>query len=156
MQIMTKDPSLRYPLLLAIVTTGLLSGCVDRSLSIRTTPPGAHVFIDGVEVGKSPLVIPFSHYGTWDVLVRMEEDEKRGERSLAPQRRQVKLTPPWYQRFPIDFVSEVLWPGTIRLEYEESFLLEPQDLDALSEKFRNTAREHGITGPLDDPVDTPR
>jgi hypothetical protein len=133
----------------------VLPGCVERSLSIRTSPPGATVFVDGIDVGKSPVTIPFDHYGTWDVVVRMEENEKRGERSLAPQRRQVHLSPPWYQRFPIDFVFDVLWPGNIQVSFEESFVLEPQDLDALSERFRATAREHGIVGPLDEPADTP-
>ncbi|MDE0959173.1 MAG: PEGA domain-containing protein [Planctomycetota bacterium] len=128
----------------------ILPGCVERSLSIRTDPPGARVFVDGVDVGEAPVSLPFSHYGTRDVLVRMEEDDQRGVRSLAPQQRRVHLSPPWYQRFPIDIVSEVLWPGTIQIAYDELFVLEPQDLDALSERFRATAREHGVIGPLDD------
>ncbi len=143
-------------ILLALLSSLIvLPGCVERSLSIRTSPPGAKVFIDGIDVGKSPVTISFDHYGTRDVMVRMEENEKRGERSLAPQRRQVRLSPPWYQRFPIDFVFDVLWPGKIQVSFEESFVLEPQDLDALSERFRATAREHGVVGPLDDPGDTP-
>jgi hypothetical protein len=85
----------------------------------------------------------------------MEEDEKRGERSLAPQRRIVKLTPPWYQRFPLDFVSEILWPGTLEVIHEEVFVLKPQDLDALSERFRSSARGFGVASPLDDPPEDP-
>ncbi len=143
-------------LLLLFSALSIVPGCVDRSLSIRTDPTGAQVFIDGVDVGESPVTVPFSHYGTRAVLVRMEEDDQRGVRSLAPQHRLVHLSPPWYQRFPIDIVSELLWPGTIEISYEERFELEPQDLDALSEKFRATAREHGVIGPLDPPEDDQR
>lgn len=133
----------------------LCSGCVERTLVIRSEPVGAKVFIDGIDAGNTPVRIPFDFYGTRDILVRMEEDEKRGERSLAPIRRIVKLTPPWYQRFPIDFVSENLWPGKLEVTHEEVFVLEPQDLDALSERFRNTARGFGVASPLDEPEDSP-
>ena len=128
----------------------LCSGCVERTLVIRTEPVGARVLIDGIDAGTSPVRIPFDFYGTRDILVRMEEDDKRGERSLAPIRRIVKLTPPWYQRFPLDFISEILWPGKLTVIHEEVFVLEPQDLDALSERFRNSARGFGVASPLDD------
>ncbi len=153
----SKSPRLmgKWALSLWVISLLLLcSGCVDRFLVVRTEPVGAKVFVDGIDVGISPVRIPFNFYGTRDLLVRMEEDEKRGERSLAPQRRIVKLTPPWYQRFPLDFVSEILWPGTLEVIHEEVFVLEPQDLDALSERFRSTAKEFGITSPLDDPGDS--
>jgi hypothetical protein len=143
-------------LLLLFSALSSVPGCVDRSLSIRTDPAGARVFIDGVDVGVSPVTLPFSHYGTRAVLVRMEEDDQRGERSLAPQHRLVHLSPPWYQRFPIDIVSELLWPGTIEISYEERFVLQAQDLDALSQKFHETAREHGVIGPLEPPEDDQR
>ncbi len=133
----------------------LCSGCVERALVIRSEPVGAKVFIDGIDAGTTPVRVPFDFYGTRDVLVRMEEDEKRGERSLSPIRRIVKLTPPWYQRFPLDFISENLWPGKLTVIHEEVFVMEPQDLDALSERFRDTARGFGVASPLDDPEDSP-
>ncbi|MGE4619680.1 MAG: PEGA domain-containing protein [Planctomycetota bacterium] len=133
----------------------LCCGCVERTLVIRTEPVGAKVFIDGIDAGTSPIRVPFDFYGTRDLLVRMEEDEKRGERSLAPERRIVKLTPPWFQRFPLDFISEILWPGTLEVVHEEVFVLKPQDLDALSESFRSTARKFGVVSPLADPEEAP-
>ena len=93
----SKSPRLmgKWALSLWVISLLLLcSGCVDRFLVVRTEPVGAKVFVDGIDVGISPVRIPFNFYGTRDLLVRMEEDEKRGERSLAPQRRIVKLTPP--------------------------------------------------------------
>jgi hypothetical protein len=157
MPLISAKPMYRIAILLLLCSTvTIVPGCVDRSLTIRTDPVGARVFIDGVDVGESPVTLPFSHYGTRAVLVRMEEDDQRGERSLAPQHRLVHLSPPWYQRFPIDIVSDLLWPGTIEISFEEQFVLEAQDLDALSEQFRATAREHGVTGPLDPPNDDQR
>ncbi|MEC9477385.1 MAG: PEGA domain-containing protein [Planctomycetota bacterium] len=141
---------------LSLISSILLcSGCVERALVIRSEPVGAKVFIDGIDAGTTPVRVPFDFYGTRDVLVRMEEDEKRGERSLSPIRRIVKLTPPWYQRFPLDFISENLWPGKLTVIHEEVFVMEPQDLDALSERFRDTARGFGVASPLDDPEDSP-
>ena len=152
----TPDSIARWASSLWILSFLLLcTGCVDLLLPIIKKNIGAKVFIDGVDVGTSPVTIPFDFYGNRDLLVRMEEDEKRGERSLAPQRRIVKLTPPWYQRFPLDFVSEILWPGTLEVIHEEVFVLKPQDLDALSERFRSSARGFGVASPLDDPPEDP-
>ena len=57
----------------------LCSGCVERALVIRSEPAGARVFIDGIDSGTTPIRVPFDFYGTRDVLVRMEEDEKESK-----------------------------------------------------------------------------
>ena len=47
------------------LTLGLLilSGCVDRTISITSTPSGALVYLNDEEVGRTPLVTPFTFYG---------------------------------------------------------------------------------------------
>ncbi len=137
----------------SIFLFGLLTfaatGCVDRSLIIKSDPAGARVFLNGQDKGTTPATIPFDFYGTWDLQIRMEENELRGVRSLKPVRTKIEVSPPWHQRFPLDFFTDVLWPGTIELEHTFQYKLEQQDLDALSDSFRNVAEENGVRLPID-------
>ena len=49
-------------------------GCqgVQRSLEITSQPSGALVHVNDVEVGRTPVSVPFTHYGTYDVRVAAE------------------------------------------------------------------------------------
>ena len=97
----------RIPLLLLAISAILLPGCVERSLLIRTEPAGARVFLNGQDKGITPAKIPFDFYGTWDLQIRMEENELRGSRSLKPIREKVRLVRPWHQMFPFDLFTEI-------------------------------------------------
>lgn len=92
-------------------------GCVLRTLEVRSTPAGATVYLDDTEVGVTPLDLPFDFYGTRDIRVA-----KQGYR---PHQGEVALGAPWYEWIPFDFVSEVLWPGTIRDRHAYAVTLEP-------------------------------
>ena len=48
------------------------TGCLKRTISVTTEPPGALVWINDVEVGRTPLETDFTFYGTYDVRVRRE------------------------------------------------------------------------------------
>jgi hypothetical protein len=115
---------------LALVGLACLTGCVERKLIIRTEPSGAPVFVDQQYVGRTgphgKLDLPFIYYGTREVRVgpirqvqRDEEGEIISDSLLYhEQTRAVEVDRPWYQRFPVDFFAEVLWPATIR-DYRE-------------------------------------
>src|ERR1043165_4777491 len=47
-------------------------GCVRRTLTVTTDPPGAVIYLNGVEAGRTPLERDFVFYGTYDVAVRKE------------------------------------------------------------------------------------
>lgn len=99
----------RERILILLACTALLlapSGCVRRRMTIRTTPPGASVFVDKQYIGTSPASTDFIYYGTREVEV--VQAGYRTEKVLR------KLSPPWYQLPPLDFVSETLWPREIR------------------------------------------
>src|SRR5688500_18698661 len=107
----------------ALVILALLgSGCVERQLVIETQPPGAEVFVDGREAGRTgeglPLAVSFDSYGT-----RTIEARKRG---FVPVRREVTLDPPWWQWPVIDIFTDLLWPGTITDERHVRLELEPR------------------------------
>ena len=82
------------------------AGCVARTLVIESDPPGAEVRLNGAAVGKTPVHVPFRHYGVYDVEVRKAgfETVREGAPVLAP----------WWARFPLGVFTELLWPGRIQ------------------------------------------
>jgi hypothetical protein len=95
-------------------------GCVQRRLTIRSNPPGARVYIDNREIGRTPVSTDYIYYGTRQF--RLEAD---GYETLTTYQ---YIPPPWYQIPPLDFVSENLYPGEIRDERAVFFQLQPQTI----------------------------
>lgn len=56
-------------LLVAALAPFLAAGCVERSLLIRTDPPGAVVLLDAKKVGETPVEVPFVYGGTHEIVV---------------------------------------------------------------------------------------
>jgi hypothetical protein len=48
------------------------AGCVERTMLIRTEPPGAEVLVDARRVGRTPVEVPFTYGGTHEILVYRE------------------------------------------------------------------------------------
>ena len=117
-----------------------LGGCVERILTVRTEPEGARVFLDGQEVGESPCDVPFEHFGTRDVEVRLIGHRARREF--------VEIDPPWWQYTPFDFFAEVIDPRDHVFRYDVFMKLElsrggPEEEDELlrrAEEMRSLAR----------------
>jgi len=60
-------------LLLAVLVSasGLMQiGCVRRTIRITTEPPGALVWLNHREIGRTPVEAEFTHYGTYDLLIK--------------------------------------------------------------------------------------
>jgi hypothetical protein len=98
----------RRQLLLALILAAgiLVPGCVERTMIIRSDPPGADLMVDGAEVGETPVTIPFLNYGTHQFILAAEGHQRR--KLLQP------VDAPGYETFPIDFFVEMLWPWTVR------------------------------------------
>ncbi len=106
--------------LILLAVAGLLSavmigGCVERRLTINTTPEGAQVVLNDQEIGTSPVTVPFNWYG--DYWVRISKD---GYETLDTHR---ELKAPLHDYFPFDFFAQVLYPGRIVDSYEWDFEL---------------------------------
>ena len=88
----------------------------QRTLRIESDPPGALLRIDDRIVGVTPYTEEFFDYGTRRLTLYAD-----GYHSTS---RIVELDPPWYARFPIDILSEVIipwgWkdPHTVRVSLE--------------------------------------
>ena len=82
-----------------------LSGCVQRTMYVNSEPPGAIVYMNDQEVGRTPLQRDFTWYGTYDVQVR-----KEGYETLSTKSRVIA---PWWQWPPIDLIAEFMpWRPT--------------------------------------------
>ncbi|HUE17990.1 MAG TPA: PEGA domain-containing protein [Planctomycetaceae bacterium] len=114
-----------------LVALGLLavacldSGCVYRRLVVRSDPPGARVILDGQEVGYTPTGIPFTYYGTRRLTLVKPGFETHTELVTIP--------PPWYQWFPVDFVSDNFVPGHVADRHDISRQLSPQTVVPLDQ-----------------------
>jgi len=118
---------LAYPALLAGSTS-----CVERVLQVRSDPEGAVVYVNGDEVGKTPLDHPFSFYGTVEVALRA--GGRLSHRELKT------LDTPWYEVFPLDVFSELLLPWKLRDVHSVDVILVPAP-DELTEPERRGIRE---------------
>ena len=104
--------------LAAFMLIGCLCGCVTRRLTIRSNPPGAHVYIDDYNIGSTPISHNFIYYGTRKV--RLVKD---GYETLTVMQ---NIPMPWYEIPPLDFVSENFVPGEIRDHRIITYQLTPQ------------------------------
>jgi hypothetical protein len=107
----------RRILLSVFAGVALLAGCVDRTMILRSDPPGATVVVNGDDLGVAPAKLHFETYGTFEVVMS------------APRCRrlttQVLVQPPWYEQIPFDFFCETLWPYTIHDDHLVTLKLEP-------------------------------
>ena len=84
------------------------AGCVQRRMTIRSNPPGALVYVDDYQIGTTPVSTDFVYYGTRKIRLVKDGFETLTVRQPFPI--------PWYEVFPLDFVTENLWPWEIRDE----------------------------------------
>ena len=140
-------------LLLGIVLLGTTTGCVRRRMTVRSNPPGATVYLDNKEIGKTPLTTGFDYYGYREF--RCVKDQYETKTVTLPVRA------PWYQWIGLDFFSEVLLPG--RLVDHKEYMIEmtpqrvvpQQELITRAEETRRLTHA-GHSSRLVDPILSPQ
>jgi hypothetical protein len=91
----------RLTALIAIaLASGLSLGCVERRLVITSDPAGALVYLNDQEVGRTPLEVPFTWYGTYDVRL-----EREGYTTLQTEREAER---PWWETPGPDLLAEAI------------------------------------------------
>lgn len=113
-----------------------LCGCVERRLTVNTTPQGALIFLNDEEIGESPATVSFNWYGDYKVRV-----EKEGFETLNTHR---ELKAPWYDHFPFDFFAQIISSKRTVDLYKWTFELQPKqpiDRAELIEKARNLQQQ---------------
>ena len=105
------------------------AGCVERQMTLVTEPSGAVAYYNGENVGTTPTTFHFTYYQPADL--RFEKDGCKTLRVVQP------VKAPAYQRFPLDFFAEVLWPFTVCDEHTFRYTLEAAEdttVEALVER----------------------
>lgn len=107
----------RLPLVSCLLLLSL-SGCIERTVSINTEPEGATVMLNDEEVGKSPVRVPFTWYGDYDIIIR-----KPGYQTIKTNH---NIKTPWYELPGIDLFTECLMPFTVHDDRTlDTFALQP-------------------------------
>lgn len=92
-------------LILGMAAAAGLTGCLERRLSITSEPPGALVWVNDVELGRTPVEADFLFYGEYDVRVQLDGYE--------PIQKQITASQPLYEYPPID-----LFAGALPVDFE--------------------------------------
>ncbi|MHC4357674.1 MAG: PEGA domain-containing protein [Planctomycetota bacterium] len=124
----------------ALASSGL--ACVRRTLTIKSDPPGAQVFIDDYLAGETPLDYEFTYYGTRKIVI--EKRDADGKLEYERETVYARVGAPYYERFPLDFVSEVLVPVDIHDNHQLRFQLRKkkfQSMDEVKEDLVRNAEE---------------
>ncbi len=70
--------NIKYFSFLAIVAIIFVSaGCVTRTITVKTNPSNALVYIDDELAGESPVTIPFTYYGTRKIMIEKKDEDGR-------------------------------------------------------------------------------
>ena len=128
-----------------------LSGCVERSITIVTDPPGSIIYLNDVEKGTTPLTTSFEWYGTYGIRIRGKKnigtptDPKYQYYYLHTHR---TTSRPWFQYYGLDLVAALL-PIEFKDHKIWAFVVPPvkvlpkQQLIQNAEKMRNRLNSEG-------------
>lgn len=73
-------------------------GCVERTITVTSEPAGALVHLNDEPIGRTPVQVPFTFYGVYDVRLEAE-----GHEPLWTAR---EADAPWWETPPIDLFAE--------------------------------------------------
>jgi len=92
-------------------------GCVKKTLTIDSEPRGALVVLNENEVGRTPVTVPFTWYGSYEIIL-----SKQGYETQVVHQR---IFAPPHQWIGVDLVTEVLLPFEFKDEKHFTYTLEP-------------------------------
>jgi hypothetical protein len=124
-----------------------LSGCVERRYVVTSDPPGAVVLRNNQPIGQTPADDHFLFYGTYHFTLI-----KDGYQTLKADQ---EVPAPWYEYFPLDFISENLIPWWIedvrRFHYQLVPLQTPNPDDLLNRGQAARERGRAVGAPISPP-----
>ena len=119
----------------ALLTTTL--GCVRRVIDITSDPPGARVWVNDRDIGRTPCSVEFTHYGRYDVRLQREGFEPVSGFGDADA--------PVWDFVGADLVSEVI-PARLTSRVAWHFTLVPTDHDEAALVQRARAMRTSLAG----------
>jgi hypothetical protein len=137
----------------SLALLGSAPGCVRRSLTVTSNPPGALVYLNGQEFGRTPVTRDFTWYGNYDVALR-----KDGYETLKTNG---KVIAPWWQWVPFDLPAELLplhdkHTLSYRLKPTSEAAVAPDAMLARAERMRGQLQStHNTRAPATVPTTAP-
>ncbi|MDO4575271.1 MAG: PEGA domain-containing protein [Planctomycetia bacterium] len=113
------------------------TGCLRRRMTINSNPPGATVYVDGHQLGRTPVSTDFTYYGTRDIRLEMDNYQTLNVKQ--------QVRPPWYQLPPFDFFAETFSPHEIKDQHTWTYNMAPRVLSS-NEQIMNRANEFATEG----------
>jgi len=128
-----------------VLASFALTGCVRRTISISSEPEGALCWLNGREIGRTPLSVDFTYYGDYDVVLQKDGYE--------PLLTKGEAKAPLWDTVPFDFVSEVI-PGERQSNFKWHYDLQPRNDDpaSLLERARDLRQQ---VPPIEAPTTAP-
>jgi hypothetical protein len=114
-------------LVAGLLASGLSAGCVTRSFTITSDPPGM-VYVNYKPYHQTPVNVPFIYYGKYHIEIYADGFETLQVDQDVP--------PPWYQYPGLDFFSENLWPFKLRDNHLFHYQLQPRRQEPQDEALR--------------------
>ncbi len=110
------NPAMLMPKKIALILAAVscaasLPGCVERKITIGSDPSGALVLLNDQEIGRTPISVPFTFYGDYDIRIRLERNEGTAEEPKIVRyylHTHKKTTIPPFEVIPMDFFAEIL------------------------------------------------
>lgn len=109
--------SRRIAACLALASTIVLPGCVERRYTLRTDPPGALAIVNGEEIGQTPVSRSFWYYGDREITFMLDGYETKT--IIQP------MNAPWWDNLFTEFFTENIVPFNLRDEREFKYVLTP-------------------------------
>ncbi len=104
-------------LLLTAYCLLLVTGCVRRTLTIRSMPAGAELLVNDKRLGTTPYSYDFTWYGWYRLTLTKPGYERFDDRPL--------IEAPFYLWIPLDLIMELL-PFTVSDAKTLSYTLTPK------------------------------
>jgi hypothetical protein len=106
-------------------------GCVQREMTVLSDPPGAVIYLNDREIGRTPFKKDFLWYGNYDVVLR-----KDGYQTLKTS---AEITAPFWQFVPFDLVTDFLPlrdEETIHFSMKPDVRVDPKTLIARGQQMQ--------------------
>ena len=97
----SRPETMRIALTSGILATAvLLAGCVDRRIRVTSEPSGARVWVNDVDLGRTPAETSFTFYGHYELRLQLDGYEP------VTETRQARA--PIYEQPGLDLIAEAL------------------------------------------------
>ncbi|MEA3368437.1 MAG: PEGA domain-containing protein [Planctomycetota bacterium] len=132
----------RTLLAVSVLAALALAGCygqVQRTITIDSEPEGARCWLNDNEVGRTPVTVPFTWYGTYSV--RLEHP------GYEPLLAEAAVRAPPFQWIGPDLAYETVVPGIHHDTHAFRYALheaKPTDPDGLRQRAESLRRDAGM------------